>query len=169
MRQTRINPVVLLIIALPLAAVVASVGTAVLAVSRGDPPLPDQYHWEGDKLDHDFAQSRRAAQLNVHATLDLQPQHGVCHLALTLDGTPPSAVDVALIHVSKPALDRHLRFLATAVASVYSAPCAPLAPARWHVELSDPINSWSFRSAAAGQLKSVTLSANSPADGAVWP
>ncbi len=169
MRQTRINPALLLIIALPLSAVLASVGTAVLAFSRGDPPLPDQYHWEGVKLDHDFAQSKRAAELKVNATLTLQPAQGICHLTLRLNGTPPPGVDVALIHVSKPALDRHIRFLPTAVASVYSAPCAPLPPARWHIELSDLGNSWSFRVLMAGDLKTVALSSDMPAGDTAWP
>jgi hypothetical protein len=164
MRQIRINPAVVLIIVLPLSAVAASVGTAMLAVFRGDPPLPDQYHWEGDKLDHDFAQSMRAAALNVNATVDLQPRTGVCHLTLRLDGNPPSAVDVALIHVSRPALDRHVRFLPTGVGSLYSAQCAPLPPGRWRVELRDPGNSWSFRGAMTGELKTITLSSTSPAD-----
>lgn len=164
MRQIRINPAVVLIIVLPLTAVVASVSTAMLAVFRGDPPLPDQYHWEGDKLDHDFALSMRAAALNVNATVDLQPHNGVCHLTLRLDGTPPSAVEVALIHVSRPALDRHIRFLPSAVASLYSAQCTPLPSGRWHVELHDPGNSWSFRGAMSGELKTITLSSSSPAD-----
>jgi hypothetical protein len=169
MPATRINPLVLLIIGLPLTAVLASVGTAVLAFSRGDPPLPDQYHWEGDKLDHDFAQSNRAVQLNLNATLDLQPRKGICHLTLRLDGIPPAAVDVALIHVSNPALDRHVRFLRTGVEALYSATCTPLPAARWHVELSDLGNSWSFRGAAAGELKTITLSSSSPADNTAWP
>src|SRR5690242_19175742 len=106
----RINPTVVLTIALPLIAVIASVGTAVVAFSRGDPPLPDQYHWEGDKLDHDFSQSKRASQLHVNASLDLQAGEGVCHLKLKLDGAnAPSSVDLALIHVSNPALDRNIR------------------------------------------------------------
>jgi hypothetical protein len=167
--NTRLNYGLILTIALPLFAIVASVGTAVVAFSRGDPPLPDQYHWEGDKLDHDFAQSRRASELHLNATIDLEPARGasgVCHLTLTLDGdTLPLEVDLALIHVSNPALDRHVRFVRTANTSTYFARCTPLPPARWHVELSDPQRSWSFRSATTGLHPSaVTVSSSSPAD-----
>ncbi len=158
MRFSRINATVFLTIALPLFAVLASVGTAIIALSSGDPPLPGEYHWEGDKLDRDFARSRRAAELNLNAVLDLQPRNGVCHLTLTIDGTPPPAVDVALIHVSQPALDRRLRFLRTAEDSRYSAPCAALPSTGWHVELSDPANSWRFRTDASGELDNIILS-----------
>ncbi len=158
MRLSKINATVFLTIALPLFAIVASVGTAIIALSSGDPPLPDQYHWEGDKLDHDFAESRRAAELNVHAVLDLRPDNGVCHLTLTLDGTPPAAVDVTLIHVSRPALDRHLRFLRTAEVSRYSAACTALPSTGWHVELSDLANTWRFRTDAVGELRNIVLS-----------
>ena len=169
MSQTKINPAVALIIALPLFAIVASVGTAVVAFTRGDPPLPDQFHWEGDKLDHDFAQSRRAADLHINATLDLRADKGICRLTLTLDGNrPPAFLDLALIHVSNPSLDRNIRFLRTAAG--YSAPCAPLPAARWHLELSDPEGSWSFRSAISDQqLGTIILSPSSPADNSTWP
>jgi hypothetical protein len=171
MRQTKLNPAAVLIIALPLFAVVASVGTAVLAVSRGDPQLPGQYHWEGDKLDRDFAQSRRAAQLHLNATVELQPRDGVCHLTLALDANSlPAEVDLDLIHVSNPVLDRRIRFARKSNASSYEAPCAPLAPARWHLELSDPEHSWSFRSATTRlQPTTVVLSSNSPPDDSAWP
>src|SRR5947208_2738049 len=86
MSRAKINPTVFLAIALPLVAVAASVGTAVVAVSRGDAPLPDQYHWEGVKLDHDFAQSQRASELQFKANINLQPQKGTCYLALSLGG-----------------------------------------------------------------------------------
>jgi hypothetical protein len=166
MQHPRFNPALYLIIGLPLFAVVASVGTAVVAMSRGDPPLPGQYHWEGDKLDRDFADSRRAEDLHLSASVDLHPQRGVCHLMLALDGdTLPPAVDLALIHGANPALDRTLRFSRVSGKS-YSAPCTALPDAKWHVELSDPQRSWSFRVALTGPGKTITLSSSSPADDA---
>jgi len=165
MSYAKINPALYLVIGLPLFAIAASVGTAVVAVTRGDPPLPGQYHWEGDKLDHDFAQSRRAEDLHLRATVSLQPQQGVCRLALSLDATSlPPAVDLALIHGANPALDRTIRFSQVSNTSSYSALCTALPDARWHVELSDPQGSWSFRAALTGQAKTFTLSSSSPAD-----
>ena len=165
MSHAKTNPALYLVIGLPLFAVAASVGTAVVAVTRGDAPLPGQYHWEGDKLDHDFAQSQRAEALHLNATLDLQPQRGVCHLTLSLDEVRlPPALDLALIHGANPALDRMIRFDQIANTSSYSAPCTALPQARWHVELRDPQGSWSFRAALSGQAKKVVLSSSSPAD-----
>jgi hypothetical protein len=172
MRHAKFNPALYLIVGLPLFAVIASVGTAVVAVTRGDAPFPDQYHWEGDKLDHDFAQSQRAADLHLKATIELQPQltltgQGVCHLTLALDGSGlPPMVDLALIHAAKSDLDRTIRFSRVANTSSYVAPCAPLPDGRWHVELSDPQHTWSFRAAMAGQGRTITLSSISPADDA---
>ena len=160
MQPTRFNPTVFLTIALPAFAVLASVGTAILAISSGDPQLPGRYHWEGDKLDHDFAQSRRAAELNVKADLNLRPVAGVCNLTLRMNGNLPSAVDVSLVHVSRPALDRRLRFTRDGLSSSYSTACPPLPAERWHVELSDLDNSWSFRSDTAGELDRIILSSN---------
>ena len=172
MRHASFNPALYLIVGLPLFAVVASVGTAVVAVSRGDVPFPDQYHWEGDKLDHDFAQSQRAADLHLKATIELQPERAatgsaVCHLTLALDGNNlPPVVDLALIHAARSNLDRTIRFSRVSNTSSYVAPCAPLPDGRWHVELSDPQHTWSFRAAMAGHANTITLSSISPADDA---
>ncbi len=171
MRFANFNPALCLTIGLPLFAVVASVGTAIVAVSRGDAPLPDQYHWEGDKLDHDFAQSQRAEELHLSATIELQPTSvaGVCHMTLALDGgSLPPVIDLALIHAARATLDRSIRFSRVANTSSYSAPCTALTDGKWHVELSDAQRSWSFRAGAvlAGSSRTISLSSSSPADDA---
>lgn len=161
MSHPRFNATVFLTIALPLFAVLASVGTAIIALSSGDPELPGDYHWEGVKLDRDFAAAHRAEQLQVEAELNLQPAAGMCHLTLRIDGPAPPAVDVALVHASRPALDRHMRFLRTASDTLYSAPCTALPSAGWHVELSDPGATWRFRSDAPAGSDRLLLSARS--------
>jgi len=155
----RVNAVALLVVGLPLFAIFASVGTAVIAVTRGDPPLPDQYHWEGDTLDHDFASSRRATELGLQARLELQPVDGVCHLSLHLKAALPTAVDVNLVHGSRAGLDRQIRFLQTASPSSYLAPCPAMPTGQWHIELKDPKGAWSFRQEWSGKTPFVTMSA----------
>src|SRR3569832_228035 len=104
------NAAVLLAIALPAFAVLASIGTAWVAATKGDPPLPGQYHWEGDRLDHDFADAHRATAHRLEATHDLQPSRGLCHLSLQQTTTKPNEVLLKNIHVSRPELDHQMRF-----------------------------------------------------------
>src|SRR6185312_4339465 len=95
-----INSALILTIALPLFAIGASVGIAVVAFTRGDPTLPDEYHWEGMSLDRDFADSRRAADLNVHATVQTLPATGTCRVTLQLDGALPPDLTLKLVHAT---------------------------------------------------------------------
>lgn len=156
------NAAVILIIALPAFAVLASVGTAVIAMTRGDPPLPDQYHWEGDKLDHDFADAHRAAALGFEATLDLRPLEGPCRLSLQLAAALPSDVLLDIVHASRPDLDRQMRFIRSGSSEEYTAPCTELPAGRWHLELKSAAGDWSYRQDWTGIDSRVTLSSAVP-------
>jgi len=169
MSRSRFNPTVALIIGLPSFAVLASVGTAVIAVTRGDPVLPGEYHWEGQTLDRDFALSQRAVELKVRAVLHLQPAQGECHASLRLNGPMPAAIEVRLTHVSQPMLDRRVQLRRIAETSDFSAPCTPSPSGQWHVELSDAGRSWSFREEAAGALATVNISTDPAGDPVAWP
>jgi len=159
----RLNLPALLTVALPLFAIVASTGTAVIAMRDGDPTLPDEYHWEGDKLDHDFARSEEAAKLDLRLHLHLQPVAGACHATLQLAAPPPSEFTVTLIHGVRPELDRSIRF-ARSAGSEYVAPCSSgIASAQWHVEVADRKNLWTYRDDVTGNLSDVQLSARAEA------
>ena len=151
------NAAVLLIIALPAFAVVASVGTAWIATTKGDPPLPGQYHWEGDRLDHDFADAHRAAALGLAATLDLQPAQGTCHMTLQLASNMPAEVALNVISSSRPELDRHMRFAREGRSSNYTSTCTQLPPGSWHLELKSSDGDWSYRQDWTGGAGRVTL------------
>src|SRR5579872_5224888 len=85
----RLNIPLLLVILLPLSAIVASSATALVALTRGDATLPQQYHWEGSALDEDFIRSQRASDLNVRAELSLRARAGQCALTLRMTGAMP--------------------------------------------------------------------------------
>jgi hypothetical protein len=156
------NGAVILIIALPAFAILASVGTALIAVTRGDPPLPGQYHWEGDRLDHDFADAHRAAALGLEATLDLTAAQGVCHLSLRMTSAMPAEVMLDAVHASRAELDRRMRFSREGNSDHYTAPCTPLPPGQWHLELQSTAGHWSYRQDWSGNGGSVSLSAAAP-------
>jgi hypothetical protein len=151
------NAAVILAIALPAFAVLASVGTAWVAVTKGDPPLPGQYHWEGDRLDHDFADAHRAAALGLAATVDLQPVQRVCHLRLQLASDLPAAVDLDVIHAARPELDRQMRFARDGNSGHYTAACTVLPAGSWHLELKSSAGDWSYRQDWNGVSGRVTL------------
>jgi uncharacterized protein len=153
------NGAVVLIIALPAFAVLASVGTAMIAMTRGDPPLPGQYHWEGDRLDHDFAYAHRAAALGLEATLDLTPAQGTCHLSLRLRSDLPGAVLLDAVHASRPELDRQMRFTRNGLSNTYTAPCSAPPPGNWHLELRSTEGDWSYREDWSGHRGPVQLTA----------
>lgn len=153
------NGAVVLIIALPALAVLASVGTAMIAMTRGDPPLPGQYHWEGDRLDHDFADAHRAAALALEATLDLIPAQGTCQLSMQLHSALPDAVLLDAVHASRPELDRQMRFTRNGFSDTYTAPCSALPPGNWHLELRSTDGDWSYRQDWSGNRGPVQLSA----------
>ena len=152
------NAAVILVIALPTFAVLASVGTAVIATTQGDPPLPGQYHWEGDKLDHDFADAHRAVALGLTAELDLQPSQGACHLSLQLAAAMPSEVMLDVIHASRPELDRQLRFSRDGSSDHYTSSCTALPYGHWHLELKSVDGDWSYRQDWTGDAGRLRLS-----------
>jgi len=157
MTRKSINSGLLVTIGLPLFAIFASVGVAVIAFTRGDPTLPDEYHWEGMSLDRDFADARRAADLNVHATVQTLPATGTCRVTLQLDGPLPSDLTLKLVHATHPDLDRQVRLPRTGAA--YEGHCGVVASGHWHLELSDVAGAWSVRKDVLGELDLITIDA----------
>jgi hypothetical protein len=152
-----INSGLLVTLGLPLFAILASTGVAVIAFTRGDPTLPDEYHWEGMSLDRDFAAADRAAALNVHAIVSAVPSAGKCRLTLQLDAAPPSAVTLKLVHATHPDLDRQVRLARSGTA--YEGQCGAIPSGHWHLELSDVSGGWSVRREVVGSLDGVAVDA----------
>jgi len=157
MSRKPINSGLLVTIGLPLFAILASVGVAVVAFTRGDPTLPDEYHWEGMSLDRDFADAKRASELNVHVTLRMMPAIGLCQVALQLRAVRPASLTLNLVHATHPNLDRRVRL--SPVNSTYEGYCGVLPSGHWHLELSDPGGDWSVRGDVLGALDGSSLSA----------
>jgi hypothetical protein len=158
------NPVLLLTLGLPLAAVLASVATTIVAVARGDAPLPEQYHWEGVKLDRDFSRAQRAQELGVVARIDGLSNGGVCTLTLQSDAVAAEDVLLSIVHSTLPALDQTLLFRKVGGdtgAAVYEAPCQALAEGSWRLGLDDRANGWALRRIVRGSPATITFDARS--------
>jgi hypothetical protein len=161
--KKRFNPVFWIMWLLPGSAVFAGFTTLALALGSGDRPLPEEYHWEGDRLDRDFARARSAAALGVEVTLEVRG--GQCHALLNRAADDVTALNVLLTHGSDASLDRRLR-LARVAAGDYRAPCAPLASGKWRVAVDADAASWALRGVVDTGQASAVLSARSPDGGA---
>jgi len=150
------NPVLGVTVGVLLAAIAASFITLGLALDAPESELPEEYHWEGFRLDRDFDRSRHASALAVRATLDVTG--GMCRVRLAMHGPHPPALRLTLTHATLPRLDRSVAL--QPVGNAYEAPC-DVAPgkAAWRVALEDSARTWSVRERAPDPLHDVTLAA----------
>jgi uncharacterized protein len=153
----RTNPVLWIAVALPAIAIAASFLTLGVAVRHPDNELPEQYHWEGMKLDRDFERSARAATLGVRAELREFGRSGRCHLRLEIAGTAPPELQVRLIHATQPSLDRDVRLQRNAASSLYEGECHSMPQGHWRIELTDRNGDWSIRQNVRGSLNFARL------------
>jgi uncharacterized protein len=143
------NPVLILVIALPLLAVAGSFVSLALAVTRGDSELPKNYHWEGGALDRDEALQAQAARLGIGATLGFDAATGQC--TLMLRGAAPATLRLTLAHPTVTSLDRHVLLYPSG--DRYVAPCSAVPAAHWWLELADGQDGWLLRGRLHGDLR----------------
>ena len=152
------NPVLWLIWLIPGAAVLASLSMVAVAMQDADRPLPEAYHWEGERLDADFARARDAARLGISAQLELRA--GAC--VATLANAPDAAsLQLQLTNGSHSKLDREVALVRTD-AGVYRGACEPLPRGRWRVALHDAGNTWALRGNADDAFTRFELRARAP-------
>jgi hypothetical protein len=156
------NPVYWLMWLLPGSAVVAGFATLFIALRSGDRPLPESFHWEGARLDADFARARSAAALGIEVEFDAR--HGQCHVVVRHIPRDPAAINLLLTNGGDANLDRRLRLMRIAPGE-YRAACAPIAPGRWRVTLDDDSGTWSVRDIATGNLETLAIRARNPDGG----
>lgn len=155
----RANPVFWLMWALPGAAVLAGFTTLAIAMHGADRALPEAYHWEGERLDADFARQQAAVKLGVRVTFGAAD--GRCSARLVSSGTEPPSLDVLLTHGIDAGLDRRLKLLRVG-AGEYAAACAQLPAGKWRLAVDEPSGAWSVRDAVDGGLARVALRTRDP-------
>jgi hypothetical protein len=156
---SRFNPVFWLMWLLPGSAVLAGFTTLAIALKDADRALPAEYHWEGERLDADFARARAAAGLGIEVTLDIRD--GQCLASLRNLPTRPKAINLLLTHGSDASLDRRVR-LPLRAAGEYRVACAPLESGKWRVAVDDDSARWAVRANADGPLTNLLLRARDP-------
>lgn len=135
------NPVLWLVIGLPLLAVAGSVTSLLLAVGGDDAPLPERYHWEGSQLDADEARLDAAARRGISGSFGFDSATGECRVVLR--GAAPPELQLNLAHGTLARLDQHV--LLRRSDDAYVGHCEPLGAGHWWLELADASRSWLIR------------------------
>lgn len=156
------NPVLVLVVTLPLLAVLGSFVSLALAVTRGDSELPKDYHWEGGALDHDQQRQALAARLGLGAGISFDQAAQRCtvvlHGAAPAPAPAPATLRLTLTHPTLASLDRHA--LLQRNGDHYAAPCSAPPDAHWWLELADDADGWLLRGRVHGDLRTpVTVGA----------
>ena len=130
------QPMVWLIIAIPLSSVVMGGVLLWLSISSYDGLVADDYYKRGLEINRVLDRDRVAAGLGLAAKLRLDP--GGTRLLLSGGGSefsPPERVDLVLSYATRAGLDRRVT-LAQVSPGDYVGPVLALADGRWYAQVT---------------------------------
>lgn len=134
------EPIVWLLIALPVTAVVASLTTMWIAAKNADTLVKEEYVKEGLAVRQASERDLNAAALGIAGSLIAEPGR----LSLTLTGrltTPPERLTLTLVHPTDPAQDRVV-LMESDGRGGYAAVFTALPETRHRLELMPSDKSW---------------------------
>lgn len=131
------EPLVWLVIAFPLAAVIGGIATLLLAIHSWDGLVVDDYYKKGLEINKVIARDDAAIAAGFEAKVLLDPDRVTIELASTHGAALPAGLKVSFIHATRAGLDRSLD-LPRDGAGRYSAPMSALPPGHWHVHIETP-------------------------------
>lgn len=134
------EPMVWLIIALPLAAVIGGITTVMIAYRNADTPAMGDYTKVGKGFEMVVDRDRKAAELAVAGTLQAEPGR----LTLRLEGhfaSAPENLILTLAHPTDAAMDSVLQ-LNRVGGNEYAASYASIPAGKRYLELSPSDRTW---------------------------
>lgn len=128
------------VIALPLSAVVAGIGTVVIATGGSDSLVVDDFNKVGLVARRETARERAAARLGVAAVVSLDRRSG--EVTVRLDGADePASLSLGLFHPTRREFDR-TAMLSRDAAGLYRGSVGADVSGRWYVQLADSEGDW---------------------------
>lgn len=129
-------PIVWLLVALPLSAVVGGFTTLWLALRSDDGLVVDDYYRRGMEINRDLDRDRAAAARDIRARVQLDDARREMRIVVTVPGADvPARLTVQWLHATRQGYDRHF-VLAPDAHGVYRAPLAGLVPGHYYVQLA---------------------------------
>jgi hypothetical protein len=132
----RRNPIVWMIIAIPLSSVLVGFVMLWFAITTFDGLVVDDYSQHGKEINLTLARDALAVSHGIQARLELLPQSGILKLRLSLTKQLPLTDTLALnfIHRTRAGEDISITLQKSANGE-YIAPLPALKPANWIVQL----------------------------------
>lgn len=157
----RANPVLWFVWLLLGGTVIAGLTTVGIALRQADRELPASYHWEGERLDRDFALMRNAASHGIEVSLTVEAA-GQCSATVRSAPNDPAALNLLFVNANDVGLDQAVR-LARVSAGHYRGGCQALPEGRWRISLEDDAGQWAIRAQHQGRIDGLSLRARNPA------
>ena len=124
-----------LIMAGPLAVLIAGAVTTWIAFASADGLVAEDYYKQGMGINRRLAREEAARRQGISAQVELSAQ-----IAVTLRGAAPEALFVHLAHATRAGHDVRLRLVPSG--GKYVADLPPLPPGRWRIMIEDPRGAW---------------------------
>ena len=124
-----------LIMAGPLAVLLAGAVTTWIAFASADGLVAEDYYKQGMAINRRLAREEAARQQGISAQVEISSS-----IAVTLQGAAPEALFVHLAHATRAGHDVRLRLVPSG--GKYVAELPPLPPGRWRIVIEDPRGAW---------------------------
>ena len=133
------EPMVWMVIAIPLISVIMGMAMIAIAVTNHDGLVVDDYYKRGLEINEVLEREARAAELALAANVEFEPSSN--RVLVSLSGGPafeePADIQLGFYHATRKAEDRVLSLRRDA-RGVYSAPMPSLPAGRWYVSAETP-------------------------------
>ena len=124
-----------LIMAGPIAVLIAGAVTTWIAFASADGLVAEDYYKQGMAINRRLAREDAARAQGIRAEVELSSS-----IAVTLHGAAPEALFVHLAHATRAGHDVRLRLVPSG--GKYVAELPPLPPGRWRIMIEDPRGAW---------------------------
>lgn len=130
------EPLVWMVVGIPLSAVLMGGVTLALAITTFDGMVSDDYYKQGMQINRLMERDALARRHELSSLVLLGPQGGIVevHLEGNTGFEAPEIVSMNLFHATRPGLDREV-VLRRSAAGTYLAARPELARGRWYLQL----------------------------------
>lgn len=132
------QPLVWMLIAIPLSAVLGGISMIYLAVTTDDGLVKDDYYQYGKQINLVLERDLEAKRIGITGQFDFVPETGVVLVQLTTNtGKLPSTISLELLHATRSGQDQKADLTLTPEKG-YHGLITKLVPGRWYVQLTTP-------------------------------